>query len=70
MVHQQRLLVVHHMHHVGHLVHLHVSHHVGQRNVVSTLCEVSETKTERKSEIITNRLTGVGARGTCVSKNK
>ena len=34
-------------HHVGHLVPLHVarhvSQHVGHRNVVSTLCEVSET---------------------------
>ena len=44
-------------HHVGHLVHLHVghhvSHHVGHRNVVSTLCEVSETLTEWKSESIT-----------------
>ena len=45
-------------HHVGQLVHLnvgnhvshhvgrHVSHHVGHRNVVLTLCEVSETLTE------------------------
>ena len=40
--------------HVGHHVHLHVgrhvSHHVGHRNVVSTLCEVSDTLTEWKSE--------------------
>ena len=45
----------------------HVSHHVGHRNVVSTLCEVSETLTEWKSEIITYGRTGVGAN--CVFKN-
>ena len=47
--------------HVGHLVHLHVGHHahlhvghlVSHRNVVSTLCEVSETLTEWKSKSIT-----------------
>ena len=70
--------------HVGHLVHLHVchhvhlhvgrhvSHHVGHCNVVSTLCEVSETLTEWKSESMTNQrtdgLTKVGAKDTCVSK--
>ena len=46
------------------------------RNVVSTLCEVSEMLTEWKSESVmadrqtygrTDRLTGVGARDTCVS---
>ena len=52
----------------------HVSHHGGHRNVVSTLCEVSETLTERKSKSVMDRqqtdgLTGVGARDTCVSKN-
>ena len=45
------------VHHVGYLVHLHVGHHVhlhvGHHNVVSTLCEGSETLTEWKSEIIT-----------------
>ena len=58
--------------HVGHCVHLHVGRHVYHRHVVSTLCEVSETLTEWKSETIewTDRLTGgVGARDTCVSKN-
>ena len=39
-------------HHVGHLAHLHVGHHVsdhvGHRNVVLTLCEVSERLTELK----------------------
>ena len=34
---------------VCHLVHLHVGHH----NVISTLCEGSETLTEWKSESIT-----------------
>ena len=48
-------LVGHLVHlHVGHYVHLHVgrhvSHHVGHHYVISTLCEVSETQTERKSE--------------------
>ena len=38
---------------VGHHVGRHVSHHVGHRNVVSTLCEVSETLTEWKSKTIT-----------------
>ena len=66
---------------VNHLVHLHVghyvSHHVGHHNVVSTLCEGSETLTEWKSEkvwhlsaIRRDRLTGVGARDACASKNK
>ena len=59
-------------HHVGHLIHLHVGPHVhlhvGHRNVVSTLCEVSETLTEWKSESVTDGLTEVGARDTCVSK--
>ena len=49
-------------HHVGHLDGQHaghhvghdISHHVGHRNVVSTLCEVSETLTEWKSETITD----------------
>ena len=41
---------MHHVHlHVGN----HVSYHVGHRNVVATLCEVSETLTEWKSESIT-----------------
>ena len=39
---------------VGQHVHLHVSHHVshheGHHNVISTLCEGSETLTERISE--------------------
>ena len=67
--------------HVGHLVHLHVchhihlhdghhvSHHVGHHNVVSTLCEVSETLTEWKSKSMnygrTDGRTGVGARVEC-----
>ena len=64
-------------HLVRHLVHLHVGHqvhlHVGHRNVVSTLCEVSETLTEWKSESVMDSLRalamiGVGARYTCVSK--
>ena len=33
-------------HHVSHHVGRHVSHHGGHRNVVLTLCEVSETLTE------------------------
>ena len=37
-------------HHGGHLVYLHadhhVSHHIGHHNVVSTICEVSETLTD------------------------
>ena len=60
--------------HVGHHVSHHVSHHVGHRNVVSSLCEGSETLTKWKSESVTDdgltdRLTGV-ARYTCMSKNK
>ena len=63
--------------HVGHHVNLHVghhvSHHVGHHNVVSMLCECSETLTEWKSESVTNGLTdghtGVGARDACASKN-
>ena len=61
-------------HHVGHLigrlVHLHVGHH----NFDSTLCEVSETLTEWKSENVTYgraytvRRTGIGARDACASK--
>ena len=53
--------------HVGH----HFTHHIGHCNVVSTLCEVSETLTEWKSEKVwwTYGRTGVGARDTCVSKN-
>ena len=58
--------------HVGHHVHLHFGRHVGQRNVVLTLCEVSETLTEWKSQSITYQrtygLTGIGARETCMSK--
>ena len=43
------LLVGHHVRlHVGHHVHIHVGHH----NVVSTLCEGSETLTEWKSESV------------------
>ena len=46
-----------------------LSHH----NVVSALCEGSETLTECKSESVmdkpTNGLTGVGARDACGSKN-
>ena len=70
-------------HHVGHLVHLHVSYHVhlhvGHRNVVSMLSEVSEMLIEWKSVSVmadqqtygrTDRLTGVGVRDTCVSKNE
>ena len=51
-VHLVHLYVVHHVHlhfHVGH----NVSHHVGHQNVVSTLCEGSETLTIWKSESIT-----------------
>ena len=64
--------------HIGHLhvglhVHLHVSHHVGHSNVHLTLCESSETLTKWKSESVTDqrtdRLTGVGARDACLSKN-
>ena len=47
--------------HVGHHVYLHVghcvSHHVGHGNVVSTLCEVSETLTEWKSKTLMDGLT-------------
>ena len=50
--------------HVGHHVHLHVSryvsHQVGHRNVVSTLCEVSGTLTEWKSESMTDLRTTEG----------
>ena len=55
-------------HHVGHLVGHHVSHHVGHHNVVSMLCEVSETLTEWKSETITDGRTatdGQPDRGRC-----
>ena len=58
---------MYHVHlHVGN----HVSYHVGHRNVVATLCEVSETLTEWKSEIsrTDDGLTREGARDTCVSK--
>ena len=52
-------------HHVGHLVHLHVGHHIGHQNVVSTLCEGSETLIEWKSETLMDGWTdGVGARDT------
>ena len=62
--------------HVGHHVYLHVghrvSHHVGHGNVVSTLCEVSETLTEWKSKTLidglTDKLNRLGARDTCVSE--
>ena len=59
--------------HVGHLVHLivsrHVHLHVGHHDVVSTLTEwKSESITDDGQ--ITDRLTGVGARDTCVSKKK
>ena len=51
--------------HVGHLVHLHVGHHIGHQNVVSTLCEGSETLIEWKSEtLMDGRTDGVGARDT------
>ena len=44
-------------HHVSYHFHLHVgqhvSNHIGHRNVVLTLCEVSQTLTEWKSESIT-----------------
>ena len=43
--------------HVGYHVHLHIGHHVGHYNVVSTLCEGSETLTGWKSESVTNRRT-------------
>ena len=64
-------------HLVGHLVYLHVghhfSHHVGHHNVVSTLCEVSETLTEWKSESVmdgrTDIWTGVGTKDTCLTKD-
>ena len=46
--------------HVGHLLHLHVSHHVSHRNIVSTLLEVSETLTEPKSESVMDRRTDRG----------
>ena len=72
--------VGHHVHlHVGHHVHLHVhlhvGHHVDHHNVVSTLCEDSETLTECKSESITyayGRTDGLTVcdRDACVSKNK
>ena len=39
--------------HVGHHVHLCIGHHVSHHNVVSTLCEGSETVLEWKSESIT-----------------
>ena len=43
-------------HPVSHLVHLHIGHqvhpHGGHRNVILTLCEVSETMTEWKSETL------------------
>ena len=45
--------------HVGHLLHLHVSHHVSHRNIVSTLLEVSETLTEPKSESVMDRRTDI-----------
>ena len=41
--HHVQLHVGHHWHHHGHL-------HVGHRNIISTLCEVSETLTECESE--------------------
>ena len=45
-------------HLVGHLVHLHVGHHVhlhvGYHDVISSLCEVSETLTEWKYESVTD----------------
>ena len=45
--HIVRLYVGHHVHpHAGH----HVSHHVGHHNIMSTLCEGSETLSEWKSE--------------------
>ena len=48
--HHVYLHVGHHVsHHVGHCV----SQHVGHGNVFSTLCEVSETLTEWKSETMT-----------------
>ena len=51
------LVNLHVSHHVGHLVsdlvHLHVGHH----NVVSRLCEVLETLTECKSESVMDLLT-------------
>ena len=61
--------------HVGHHVHLHVGRHISHRNILSTLCEVSETLTEWKAESVMDdgrlmdRRTGVGVRDTCVSKN-
>ena len=60
-------LVSHLVHlHVGNHVHLHVGRHVGRHvghcNVVSTLCEVSESLTEWKSESITD---GRTYRGRC-----
>ena len=39
--------------HVGYHVHLHIGHHFDHYNVVSTLCEGSETLTEWKSESMT-----------------
>ena len=59
-----------HVHlHVGHHVHLHVGHHVGHHNVISTLCEGSETLTEWKSERMTD-VDGVGVKEAFASKNK
>ena len=56
----------HHVHlHLGHHVHSHVGHHVSHQNVISTLCEGSETLTEWKSESITYLRTGLGARDDC-----
>ena len=49
------LHVGHHVHIVvGHHVGHNVSHHVGHHNVVWTLCEVSGTLTEWKSESMTD----------------
>ena len=58
----KKLLVGHHVHlHVGD----HVSHHVGHHNVISTLCEGSETLAAWQPESVTDQstygLTGVGA---------
>ena len=60
-------------HHVDHHVNLNVDHHVDHHNVISTLCEGSETLKELKYKsgiyVRIYGLTGVGARDASASKN-
>ena len=60
-------------HHVDHLVRHHVGHlvyyNVGHRDVISMLCEGSETLLEWKYESIMDGLIGVGARNAWASKD-